>query len=243
MDNMVEVRDLKKYFRAGGSARTRNVVKAVDGISFRIPRGTTLGLVGESGSGKTTVARTVAGLIRPDGGSISVNGDLDMVFQDPYSSLNPRMTVADIIGESLYIRGYGRKKTGGRVEEMLHLVGLPLSGMENSYPHQFSGGERQRIAIARSLIRYPELLILDEPVSSLDVSVQAGILNLLKDLQDRLGLTYLLISHDLRIIEFMSDRVAVMRRGRIVEQADPERIYRSPRDEYTRSLLRTIPVI
>jgi len=243
--DILTVKDLKKYFTKksglfGGGKRT---VKAVDGVSFSVPGGSTFGLVGESGSGKTTVARMIAGILSPDSGEVSKHGGLDMVFQDPFSSLNPRMTVMQIVGETLLVRKVPPREIIKAVKETLALVNLPGDDVPVRYPHQFSGGERQRIAIARALIRRPEIIVLDEPVSSLDVSIQAGILNLLKDLQEKLGLTYILISHDLRVIEFMADTVAVMKEGRIVECASSEQIYRSPGTDYTRRLLAAIPNI
>ena len=242
---MIEVRELKKYFRRRKdflSARSEEV-KAVDGISFSIAKGKTFGLVGESGCGKTTVAKLIAGILPPDSGSIKVDGEMDIVFQDPFSSLNPRMKVRQIVGESLTIRGSGKKEVEHKVAETLKLVKLKSIGCADKYPHQFSGGERQRIAIARAIVRRPQALILDEPVSSLDVSTQASILNLLKDLQEKLGLTYVFISHDLRVVEFMSDLVGVMKDGKLVETASRDDIYSSPRDDYTRLLLESIPKI
>ncbi|MEA3489690.1 MAG: ATP-binding cassette domain-containing protein [Candidatus Omnitrophota bacterium] len=240
---VIEVIALRKYFRKKGVpfSKRKECVKAVDGISFAVEKGKTFGLVGESGCGKSTVAKLLVGILQPDSGRISIQGDRDLVFQDPYSSLNPRMTVRDIVGESLYVRGLGKKEIERKVRETLSLVRLGDPGCPARYPHQFSGGERQRIAIARALIRRPEILVLDEPVSSLDVSIQAGILNLFKDLQEELGLTYLFISHDLRVVEFMSDTVGVMKEGTLVEIASKEEIYSSPGNEYTRRLLESIP--
>ena len=240
---MLRIKDLKKYFRTRSAffGAVTEPVKAVDGISFSVDRGRTFGLVGESGSGKSTVAKLVAGILEPDAGMITVDGDIDIVFQDPFGSLNPRMTVKDIIGESLKIRGAGKKETERRVSETLELVRLDGPDSMDKYPHQFSGGEKQRIAIARAIIRRPELLILDEPVSSLDVSIQAGVLNLLKDIQEDIEITYLFISHDLRVVEFMSDTVGVMKDGKIVETASSMEIYNSPKNEYTRRLLSAIP--
>jgi ABC-type glutathione transport system ATPase component len=242
---MVKVKDLRKYFgkrkdffRAGTEQ-----VRAVDGISFTVPKGKTFGLVGESGCGKTTVAKLITGILSPDSGSIQVDGEKDIVFQDPFGSLNPRMKVREIVGESLLIRGAGKKEVTHAVEETLRLVKLKDIDCADKYPHQFSGGERQRIAIARAIARRPEVLVLDEPVSSLDVSTQARILNLLKDLQDKLGLTYVFISHDLRVVEFMADTVGVMKDGKLVETASREDIYTSPKDDYTRLLLESIPKI
>ena len=243
MELMIEAVQVKKYFRRRSilPGLGPEEVKAVDRVSFTVEKGKTFGLVGESGCGKTTLARLIAGILRPDSGTIVTKGEKDIVFQDPFSSLNPRMTVGEIVAESLLVRGWKRKVAGKEVTKTLGMVRLHEPGCERKYPHQFSGGERQRIAIARALIRRPEILILDEPVSSLDVSIQAGILNLLKDLQDELGLTYVFISHDLRVVEFMSDVVGVMTGGVIVEIASREEIYSSPKNEYTRRLLESIP--
>lgn len=241
-DIVIDFRDVKKCFRPRGVFRAGEIeVKAVDGVSFSCARGGTFGLVGESGSGKSTVAKLAAGIFSPDSGRIEVRGDMDMVFQDPYGSLNPRMSVRDIVGEPLLVKGVKKDQVSGRVRDVLGRVGLDGSSSEKRYPHQFSGGERQRIAIARALINEPAVLILDEPVSSLDVSIQAGILNLLKDLQDEFCLTYLFISHDLRVVEFMSDNVGVMKDGRLVEIATKEEIYLSPKHPYTRHLLDSVP--
>ncbi len=229
---MIEVKRVKKYFKK---------VKAVDDVSFSVERGKTFALAGESGSGKSTIAKLVVGIYKPDSGGVSLGGDRDIVFQDPYSSLNPRMTIFDIVGEALLIRGYKKEIIREKVLETLKLVRLDDASMLNKYPHQFSGGERQRIAIARAIIRRPEILVLDEPVSSLDVSIQASILNLLKDIQEELSLTYLFISHDLRVVEFMADKVAIMRYGKIVEISSKEEIYASPKHEYTKYLLDSIP--
>lgn len=242
MLNIVEFRNVKKYFKGRGlfgSGKTQ--IKAVDGVTFCCEKGRTFGLVGESGSGKSTIAKLAVGILRPDHGEIVVTGEKDIVFQDPYSSLNPRMTVRQIVGEPLLVRGGKKKDITEKVNSVLGKVRLDAYTSSEKYPHQFSGGERQRIAIARSLIKEPGLLVLDEPVSSLDVSIQADILNLLKDLQDELSLTYLFISHDLRVVEFMSDMVGVMKDGRIVEISSKEEIYKSPKDPYTKKLLDSIP--
>ncbi|MDD3088831.1 MAG: ATP-binding cassette domain-containing protein [Candidatus Omnitrophica bacterium] len=243
MRSILEVSDITKHFykKKGLFDAHPDVVKAVDGVSFSVERGKTFGLVGASGCGKTTLAKVIAGMIRPDSGDVSLHGEFDMVFQDPYSSLNPRMTAQEIVGEGLLVRGGLKAKVKVEVERVLGMVRLDPDTSMMKYPHQFSGGERQRIAIARALIRRPDIIILDEPVSSLDVSIQAGILNLLKDLKEELGVSYLFISHDLRVVEFMSDTVGVMKDGRFVETAPAEDIYRSPKDGYTRELLEAIP--
>ncbi|MFH1552208.1 MAG: ATP-binding cassette domain-containing protein [Candidatus Omnitrophota bacterium] len=242
MDLIIELVDVKKYFwKRAFLNPAQEPVKAVDGVSFAVERGKTFGLVGESGCGKSTVAKLIVGILKPDSGRLFVKGDMDIVFQDPFSSLNPRMTVSDLVGESLLVRGAQKKDIKRRVTEVLGMVRLDEPDCADKYPHQFSGGERQRIAIARALIRRPEILVLDEPVSSLDVSIQASILNLLKDLQKELTLTYIFISHDLRVVEFMSDCVGVMKEGRLVEIASRDQIYSSPKDEYTRHLLASIP--
>jgi oligopeptide/dipeptide ABC transporter ATP-binding protein len=250
---LLTVEDLRVWFPL-----ERGVVRAVDGVSFALRRGETLGLVGESGSGKSTVARSVVGLVRPTGGSIRFDGTelagashaeyrplrrrLQMVFQDPYASLNPRMTVASIVGEPLAIHGLrSGAERDGRVVELLTLVGLDPS-MRRRYPHEFSGGQRQRVGLARALAVEPELVLLDEPVSALDVSVQAQVLNLLEDLKRRIGLTYLFIAHNLAVVRHMSDRVAVMYLGRIVELADRDALYAAPAHPYTRALLSAVPV-
>jgi ABC-type oligopeptide transport system ATPase subunit len=241
-NNVIEFKNAKKYFHKRGAARLgQGVVKAVDDVSFFCEKGRTFGLVGESGSGKSTIAKLAVGIFRQDAGEIEVSGEKDIVFQDPYSSLNPRMSVRDIVGEPLYVRGVKKEEISEKVRRVLGRVRLEGHSCEKKYPHQFSGGERQRIAIARSLIKEPAVLVLDEPVSSLDVSIQAGILNLLKDLQDELGLTYLFISHDLRVVEFMSDAVGVMKEGRLVEIASKKEIYSSPKHPYTKHLLASIP--
>ncbi|MDU2240716.1 MAG: ATP-binding cassette domain-containing protein [Paenibacillus sp.] len=252
---LIEVEGLKKYFNVGGG----NVLKAVNDISFSIAEGETLGLVGESGCGKSTAGRTILRLYEPTAGSVRFNGvdinqlppkkmkamrrDMQMIFQDPYASLNPRFTVTDIIGEALDIHGMAgshaeRKK---RVEELLDMVGLNPDHATR-YPHEFSGGQRQRIGIARALAVNPKFIICDEPISALDVSIQAQVVNLLEDLQDRLGLTYLFIAHDLSMVKHISDRVAVMYLGRIVELADSEELYANPMHPYTKTLLSAIPI-
>lgn len=251
---LLEVKDLRKEFPRGGGP---GVIRAVDGISFSIEDGETFGLVGESGCGKSTTGRCILRLIEPTSGQIRFNGidllaqsgqqlrrirrDLQIIFQDPYSSLNPRMKVGGIIGEPLVIHGMGsRRDRRDRVAELLQLVGLEAEHADR-YPHEFSGGQRQRIGIARALALNPKLVVCDEPVSALDVSVQAQVINLLQDLQERLGLTYLFISHGLAVVEHISTRIGIMYRGRLVEVATGEEIFRSPLHPYTRALLSAIP--
>lgn len=261
---LLEVRNLKKYFpvRRGVLRRVVAHVKAVDGISFFIRQGETLGLVGESGCGKTTAGRTILRLIDPTDGSILFRNDgnivdiaklsnralkplrrqMQIIFQDPYSSLNPRMTIGDIIGEPLVVHGVGTAaEREARVKELLEAVGLNPQYMKR-YPHEFSGGQRQRIGIARALALGPKLIICDEPVSALDVSIQAQVINLLEDLQKEFGLTYLFIAHDLSVVRHISDRVAVMYLGKIVEMAETEELFRNPRHPYTEALLSAVPV-
>ncbi len=257
---LLEVDGLTKHYRSGGPfAGGSRVVRAVDGISFAIEQGTTLALVGESGSGKTTTAQLILRLEKPTAGTIRFEGtdissagrngtrhyrqSVQAVFQDPYSSLNPRMRVGDIIAEPLQIHArLGRRELRARVGELLEQVGLQPHVARN-FPHQFSGGQRQRIAVARALSLNPRLIVLDEPVSALDVSIQAQILNLLADLQKQLGLSYLLISHDLAIVEHMSHKVAVMYAGRLVELATVDRLYAEPEHPYTSSLMAAVPSI
>jgi oligopeptide/dipeptide ABC transporter ATP-binding protein len=258
---LLEVVGLRVHFPVARSTfftTEREVVHAVDGVSFAIPRGDTLGLVGESGCGKTTTARAVVGLTRPTSGEIRFDGislgglspdelrplrrRFQIVFQDPYSSLNPRMTVGQLIGEPFAIHGIGTaSERPHRVAELMELVGLRPDQVSR-YPHEFSGGQRQRIAIARALAPQPELLVLDEPVSALDVSVQTQIMRLLADLQQRLGLTYLMIAHDLAVIGQMCRRVAVMYLGKIVEEGDRDTLYRTSLHPYTRALFSAVPV-
>jgi ABC-type oligopeptide transport system ATPase subunit len=258
---LVEVRDLVKHFPiTRGVVLRRRVgeVRAVAGVSFDVLRGETLGIVGESGCGKTTTARLLIRLLDATGGSVRFDGQdvtrlrggalkamrrqMQMVFQDPYSSLNPRKTIGSIIGEPLAIHGLtrGRVARRRRVAELMDMVGLDAAQLDR-YPHEFSGGQRQRVGIARSLALAPQLLIADEPVSALDVSIQAQVLNLLADLRSRLGLTVVLISHDLSVVRHMCDRVAVMRDGEIVELAANERLYAAPEHPYTRELLAAVP--
>ena len=245
MDNILKLTNIKKYYTGKHSLflKPKNIIKAVDDISFHINRGETFGLVGESGCGKTTLAKIISGIVKQDFGEIILEGKCDMVFQDPFSSLNPRMNIFSIVTEPLLVRGYKRDKLLGEYVKVMNAVKLSSDEGYKKFPHQFSGGQRQRIAIARAIIRKPDLLILDESVSSLDVSVQAGILNLLKDLQQELKLSYLFISHDLRVVEFMSDSVAVMEKGKIVEIATKYDIYSNPQSAYTKRLLAAIPRI
>ena len=258
---MLEVRDLRKWYPVGGGflGRRREMVRAVDGVSFDVRRGEVLSLVGESGSGKTTVGRTVLRLQPPTGGSIRFDGRditalsrrqmrplrqrMQLVFQDPYASLNPRMTVERIVAAPLEIHRSGGTRAGRRakVEQALQLVGL-LPEHARRYPHEFSGGQRQRVGIARALITEPELLVADEPVSALDVSVQAQVVNLLLELKRRLGLTVLFIAHDLAVVGHISDRVAVMYLGRIAELAETRALFATPRHPYTEALLSAAPV-
>ncbi|NNB84880.1 ABC transporter ATP-binding protein [Corallococcus exiguus] len=257
---LVQVRDLKVHFPVKGGllGRTRGTVRAVDGVSFDVARGETLGLVGESGCGKSTLGRAVLRLIDPTSGSIRVAGreltglsqrelrplrrQMQLVFQDPYASLNPRMTVGDILAEPFAIHGLAKGKA--REDEVLALLdamGLPREARQR-YPHEFSGGQRQRIGIARAIALRPELVVADEPISALDVSIQAQIVNLLVDLQRDRGLTYVFIAHDLKIVEYVSTRVAVMYLGRIVEVAPSRSLYAGPRHPYTQALLSAVPV-
>ena len=257
---LIEVRNLKKYFPSGGGLMggTGEAVKAVDDVSFSIRRGETFGLVGESGCGKSTTGRCILRLIEPTSGEVEFEGrdlrsfdsgglrrlrrEMQIIFQDPYSSLNPRMRVGEIIGEPLVIHRVG-DATGRirRVAELLELVGLKPEHSAR-YPHEFSGGQRQRIGIARALALNPRFVVCDEPVSALDVSVQAQIVNLLQDLQEELGLTYLFISHGLSVVEHISTRVGIMYLGRLVEVASSEEMFRNPLHPYTRALLSAIPV-
>ena len=256
-DTLVEVRNLKEYFNIATGAFTTRPLKAVDDVSFSIHRGETLGLVGESGCGKTTVGRTLLHLYKPTGGQIFFDGKevktkkdvleyrrkSAMVFQDPYSSLNPRMTVADIIGEPLDVhKMYANKKE--REEKILSLmakVGLN-SEHANRYAHEFSGGQRQRIGIARAMAMSPQFVVCDEPVSALDVSIQAQVINMFDELQEQMGLTYLFIAHDLLVVRHISDRIAVMYLGKMVELADATEIYDHPLHPYTKCLMSAVPL-
>ena len=261
MSALLEVRDLVKRFpvkRGLFVERTVDWVDAVAGVSFDIGAGETLGLVGESGSGKSTTGFCILQLMRPTSGSVRFEGreltelsgeelrrvrrDAQIVFQDPYSSLDPRMTVGNIVAEPLVVHGVGtRRDRRTRVRELLDVVGFDPAYV-NRYPHEFSGGQRQRIGIARALALSPRLIVCDEPVSALDVSIQAQIINLLKDLQAEFGLAYLFIAHDLAVVRSVSDRIAVMHRGRIVETGPASEVYERPKDAYTKALLASVPV-
>lgn len=253
---LLKVRGLKKYFRVRGFRRA-GMLKAVDGVDFDVSAGETLGVVGESGCGKTTLARTVIRLYRPTAGEIVYRGrdisrvpeselrwmrkEVQMIFQDPFASLNPRMTVNDIISEPLVLSGYGRERCKQRVQELLEMVGLNPEHA-NRYPHEFSGGQRQRIGIARALAMNPSMIIADEPVSALDVSIQAQIVNLLQNLQEKMGLTYVVIAHDLSMVRHISDRVMVMYLGKVVEIAPSDEIYSNPLHPYTQALMSAVPI-
>ncbi len=254
---LIEVKDLKEYFDINMGMFKTKPLKAVDGVSFSINKGETLGLVGESGCGKTTVGRTLLHLYKPTGGEIWYNGKkletpadikefrkkATMVFQDPYSSLNPRMTVSDIIGEPLDVHKLYKTKEErmARILELMDHVGLN-SEHASRYAHEFSGGQRQRIGIARALAVNPDFIVCDEPVSALDVSIQAQVINMFDELQDKLGLTYLFIAHDLLVVRHISDRIAVMYLGKMVELADAAEIYERPLHPYSKSLLSAVPV-
>jgi len=255
-EKLLEVKNLKQHFKTG----RHSVVKAVDGITFDIFKGETFGLVGESGCGKSTTGRSIIRLYNVTDGDVLFKGEsvhgkknkadlktfnqkMQMIFQDPYASLNPRMTVMDIVAEGLDIHGLVKspKERQARVFELLETVGLNKEHA-NRYPHEFSGGQRQRIGIARALAVEPEFIIADEPISALDVSIQAQVVNLLKDLQDRFGYTYLFIAHDLSMVKYISDRIGVMYFGKMVEIADSDELYKNPMHPYTRSLLSAIPL-
>lgn len=250
---LVEVKDLKKYFKVGDKH-----LKAVDHLNFDIYPGETVGLVGESGCGKSTAGRTMIRLYEATGGEVLFNGknlfslhqkelmkirrEIQMIFQDPYASLNPRMTVEDIIGEPLTIHGIVKgKQKHDRIVELLELVGLSPDHI-NRFPHEFSGGQRQRIGIARALALNPKFIVCDEPISALDVSIQAQVVNLLKELQKKMGLTYLFIAHDLAMVKYISDRIIVMYLGNMMELTESEELYRDPLHPYTKALLSSVPV-
>ena len=259
-DNILEVRDLKVWFpvKKGVFARTAGYVKAVDGVSFDLRRGETLGVVGESGCGKSTTSRAVLMLNKPCGGTIKVDGvdistlrgkdlleyhrKVQVVFQDPNASLNPRHTICDIVTEGMVYHGLCTKvQRVDRDVELLESVGLDASVLYR-YPHEFSGGQRQRVGIARSIVMDPEFIIADEPISALDVSIRAQVLNLLKKFQNERGLTYLFIAHDLSIVRFISDRIVVIYKGRIMEIAETEELFAHPMHPYTKSLMSAIPI-
>ncbi len=255
---LLEVKDLFKYFPIGGGlfGRAQAMVRAVDGVSFEIYPGETFGLVGESGCGKTTTGHCVLRLVEPTRGSVWFDGKdvlktngrdlkalrahMQLVFQDPFGSLDPRLPIGDIVGEGLLVRGVDRRHRERRIRETLELVGIP-STHRGRYPHEFSGGQRQRIGLARALVLLPKLVVADEPVSALDVSIQSQVLNLMNTLQRELNLSYLFIAHNLAVVKYVSDRIGVMYLGRIVEVAKSEDIYRDPRHPYTRALLSAIP--
>jgi oligopeptide transport system ATP-binding protein len=258
---LLEVTDLVKHFplkRGVLIEREVDRVRAVDGIRFSIPRGQTLGLVGESGSGKSTACRAVLQLIRPTSGSVRFEGEeivglsrrrmrplrreMQMIFQDPQASLNPRKRVGQIVGNPLKLQGVASgAQLRARVQELLERVGLSPEHYDR-YPHEFSGGQRQRIGIARAIALKPKLIVADEPVSALDVSIQAQIVNLLDDLQDELGLTYLFVAHDIGVVRHIADRIAVMHDGRIVEQGSADQVCERPHDDYTKQLLAAVPI-
>ena len=259
-DILVRVEGLKMWFpiTSGVFQRTVGHIKAVDGVDFEVFKGETLGLVGESGCGKSTTGRAILQLYRPTAGHVffgdvdltTMKGDalrrqrrrMQMIFQDPYASLNPRMTVGAIVGEPLEVHGMGNKQQNReRVQELLRIVGLNPYFV-NRYPHEFSGGQRQRIGVARALAVNPEFIVLDEPISALDVSIQAQVINLLEDLQAEFGLTYLFIAHDLSVVRHISDRIAVMYLGKIVELTDRTELYANPKHPYTVALLSAVPI-
>lgn len=250
---MIETRHLKKYFKTKGK-----LLHAVDDINISIPKGKTLGVVGESGCGKSTLGRTILRLIEPTAGQILFNGqdicqyspqkmrelrsEMQIIFQDPYSSINPRLTVSEIIAEPMIVSGkFSKKEIEKRISELMDTVGL-ASWLYNSYPHELDGGRRQRIGVARALAMNPKFIVCDEPVSALDVSIQAQILNLLMDLQDEFGLTYMFITHDLSVVKHISDEIAVLYLGQCIEKAPSEELFKNPLHPYTKALLSAIPV-
>ncbi len=255
---LLSIRDLKKYFpiKRGIFRRTAGWIKAIDGVDLDIEKGKTLGLVGESGCGKTTLLKLILRLIDPDKGKIIFDGKeiqdlsekelkpirrrIQIIFQDPFDSLNPKMTIGETIEEGLRVIGLKKKERKERVKELLEMVNIPPNSA-NMYPHEFSGGQRQRIGIARALSVNPELILCDEPVSALDVSIQAQIINLLKELQERFGITYLFVSHDINLVGYMSDVIAIMYLGKIMEIAKADEIFRNPAHPYTRLLLSAVP--
>ncbi|EGD47725.1 oligopeptide/dipeptide ABC transporter, ATPase subunit [Ruminiclostridium papyrosolvens DSM 2782] len=255
---LVEIRNLKQYFTIKNSVGKKGYVKAVDDVTFDIFKGETLGLVGESGSGKTTLGRSMLRIYNPTSGTVKIDGiditkfqgkkllpyrkKMQYIFQDPYASLDPRMTVSDIVGEALDIHGLAGSKSdrADKIRELLTLVGLNTEHASR-YPHEFSGGQRQRIGIARAIAVQPDFIVCDEPVSALDVSIRAQIINTLEEMQDRLNLTYLFISHDLGVVRHTCDRVGVMYLGHIVELVESEELYKNPLHPYTRALLTAIP--
>lgn len=261
-DKLLQVEHLKQYFPAGGMGKNRKFVKAVDDVSFFVNKGETLGLVGESGCGKTTTGRSILRLYEPTGGKITFDGNvildvenkvkvdmlpyrqkMQMVFQDPYASLDPRMTVGDIVGEAIDIHklAANKKERHDRIISMLEKVGLN-SEHANRYPHEFSGGQRQRVGIARALAVNPQFIICDEPISALDVSIQAQVVNMFEELQEQMGLTYLFIAHDLSVVKHISDRIGVMYLGKMVELADSYELVARSLHPYTKSLISAIPI-
>ena len=261
-DKLLQVEQLKQYFPAGGMGKNRKFVKAVDDVSFFVNRGETLGLVGESGCGKTTTGRSILRLYEPTGGKITFDGNvildvenkvkvdmlpyrqkMQMVFQDPYASLDPRMTVGDIVGEAIDIHklAANKKERHDRIISMLEKVGLN-SEHANRYPHEFSGGQRQRVGIARALAVNPQFIVCDEPISALDVSIQAQVVNMFEELQEQMGLTYLFIAHDLSVVKHISDRIGVMYLGKMVELADSYELVARSLHPYTKSLISAIPI-
>ena len=261
-ENLIQIEHLKQYFPAGGYGKKKKYIRAVDDVSFTISRGETLGLVGESGCGKTTTGRTLLRLYEPTGGRFEYDGEvifdvekktyadmlpyrkkMQIVFQDPYASLDPRMTVGDIVGEAIDVHKMAANKQEryGIIIEMLRRVGLN-SEHANRYPHEFSGGQRQRVGIARALAVRPEFIVCDEPISALDVSIQAQVINMFEDLQEQMGLTYLFIAHDLSAVKHISNRIGVMYLGKMVELADSYELITRPLHPYTRSLISAIPI-
>ena len=261
-DKLLQVEHLKQYFPAGGMGKNRKFVKAVDDVSFFVNKGETLGLVGESGCGKTTTGRSILRLYEPTGGNITFDGNvildvenkvkvdmlpyrqkMQMVFQDPYASLDPRMTVGDIVGEAIDIHklAANKKERHDRIISMLEKVGLN-SEHANRYPHEFSGGQRQRVGIARALAVNPQFIVCDEPISALDVSIQAQVVNMFEELQEQMGLTYLFIAHDLSVVKHISDRIGVMYLGKMVELADSYELVARSLHPYTKSLISAIPI-